>query len=138
VVAFFPYLFAVFPILSILSTNAGEIPLYLAASPILIALMLTASASLLLRLILRDPHKRAAVLLLALTLFWASGTLIDSLRNILSPDAVSSTPQKTILALCIALPGLFIIHRLRKSHRSLIPLTRFLNAASLASILTAA
>ena len=78
--AFFPYLFAVFPVVSILSSNAGKVPLYLAVNPVLIALALTASADLLLRPILSDAHKRGIVLLLAVALFWRFDAMVDAVH----------------------------------------------------------
>lgn len=136
--AFFPYLFAVFPVVSILSSNAGKVPLYLAAKPIFIALVLTASASLLLRPILSDAHKRGAVLLLAVALFWSFGALVGAVRQFVQPGAAFSIAQRVFFVIAIALPGFYAVHRIRKSSHSFAPLSRFLNAMSLATLGAAA
>ncbi len=134
---FYPYLFALFPVVSLLSSNAGKVSLHLAAIPLLLSLSVTAILALSLRPILPEANRRGAVLLFAVVLFWTFGSIVGLVRRFIEPAAEFSVAQKAIFVVATALLTLYAVARIRKSKRSFAPLTRFLNPVSTAAIAVA-
>jgi hypothetical protein len=134
---FYPYLFALFPVVSLLSSNAGKVPLHLIAIPLLLSLAMTAIVALSLRPILPEANRRGAVLLVAVVLFWTFESIIGLFRGFMEPAADFSVAQKAIFGVATTLATLYVVARIRKSKRSFTPLTRFLNPVSTAAIAVA-
>jgi len=130
----YPFLAAIFPIVSVLSSNAPGVPLSDVTIPILGMLGATSLVWFTLGLILRDRLKRGLMLLGLIALFWSYGPVLDMIRATLHYRETLSGLRILPFALfefSIA-TGLFMY--LRRTRRSLTGLTRFLNTASAVGI----
>ena len=126
----YPFLAAIFPIVSVLSSNAPGVPLSDVTIPVLGMLGATTLVWFTLGPILRDRLKRGLMLLGLIALFWSYGPVLDMVRATLHYRETLSGLRILSFALfefSIA-TGLFMY--LRRTRRSLTGLTRFLNTAS--------
>ena len=126
----YPFLAAIFPILSVLSSNAPQVPLSDIALPILGMLGMTALLWVALLLILRDRFKRGLFLLGLLVLFWSYGAVLDTIRGALHyREMLSGLRILPFVALELG-AALVLFVLLRRTQRPLGGLTHFLNVAS--------
>lgn len=127
----YPYAIAVFPILSILSTNIGEARLAEAVIPLFVVSALTLVLYLAFVPILRDPQKRALAVAVIWPPIFAYGPTIDTLRDLFDSRA-SLVPIVAVVAACAAYAGL--IGLLRRTSRRFDGLTRLLNTLGLCAV----
>ncbi|MEE9316157.1 MAG: sulfatase-like hydrolase/transferase [bacterium] len=121
---FHPFLFAIFPILSLFAYNIEEVPAADLWLPISVALAGTLILLLSLRLITKSGNKIAIIATSFLILFFSYGHVRDA---IFSPAAKTSFGANIFLASLWAVlfvVGTFFIIR---SHRDFATLTKFLN-----------
>jgi len=95
----YPFLAAVFPILSVLSSNAPSVPLSDLVIPIPGMLVATALLWLALVPVLRDRLKRGLMVLGLIALFWSYGAVLDTIRGALHRDRTFSTAPRSLISL---------------------------------------
>jgi len=136
--AIHPFLFALFPVVSLLSVHVGEVAFREAAWPVGILAGLSLALWLLLWPILRDPQKRALVLSVFWAFFFAYGPTINALRRRLGQhDAFGGVSILLPVALAV-LTAIVLIWALRRLRRDLTTVTRVLNRVAAATLLVAA
>ena len=83
-VVFYPMLAAVYPIVALYAVNLREmIPLQETVVPVLVALLATGLVLTMLRWVLRDWHRAAAMTTLLLILFFTYGAAWDAVRGVI-------------------------------------------------------
>ena len=126
----YPFLAAIFPIVSVLSSNAPRVPLSDAVVPILGMLGMTVLLGFALTPLLRDRFKRGLMLLGLIVLFWTYGAVLDAIRAVLHyREMLSGLRILPFVALEFAAAAALFVN-LRRTQRPLAELTRFLNVAS--------
>jgi len=78
-----PFLFAIFPILSIFSHNVGELYLSALVTPIIMVICFTLVMFFILSLIIKDRNKTGIIVSLCLLLFFSYGLLFHSVYSII-------------------------------------------------------
>lgn len=135
--AFHPFLFALFPLVSLFSAHVGEVAFREAAWPVGVVAILCLALWLLLWPTLRDPQKRA----LALSVFWAFffsyGPAINALRRTLGQHDAFGGGSIRIPAAIAAVAAIAVIWGLRRSQRDLSTATRVLNRIAVATLIVA-
>ncbi len=129
---FHPFLFAIFPILSLFAYNIDEVPAADLALPLLVAVTLTLVVFLLFRMVTNDYDKVAIVTSYFVILFFSYGHV----RDAIFPDEIArGSPTINLLLLsCWALlfaAGAFFTIR---SRRSLSVVTKFASTMSISLI----
>lgn len=133
-----PFAFAVFPILSLLSTNVGEVLLREVPAPLAIAFGVAIALYLALALVVSDPLKRG----IAATVFWLAfygfAPAVDTIRARFDLHASAGAVQ--LLFVAIIGIGLYagLIVWLRKTRRSFIGISSFLNTLAVLALIVPA
>ncbi len=130
----YPFLAAIFPIVSVLSSNAPAVPLSDLLFPIAGIVCATTFLWFTLGLVLRDRLKRGLMVLGLIVLFWSYGAVLDTIRAALHyRETISGQKILPFAALELgAAAGLFI--SLRRTRRSLAGTTHFLNVSACAGM----
>lgn len=133
-IAFYPFLFSVFPILSVYSAVASSVSPRELIVPLGLAPILPVVFWALLYLVLRNSHRRGIGVFVAIAAFWCYGYALDSVRELLRYREM--LPTGILAALLFAGVALFgiLVLGLRRSRRSFAPLTTFLNAAAVIAV----
>lgn len=130
----YPFLAAIFPILSILSSNAPIVSPGEAVFPSLIMAGITAITWLCLWPFLRDRHKGAFAVLYVLVLFWAYGPVLDGVRTVFQYRDMLSARQALPIVLAGAASLVLLVVFVRRSARNWAGATQFLNAFALLAV----
>ena len=132
-----PFLFAIFPIASLLSTNIGDALPRDALLPCLLAEGLAIVAWLALWPLLPDPRKRGLLLSLLIVAFYGYGAVVDATRNALDFRAMLGPAQLAAAAAlaCVILGG--AIYGLRRWEHPFTAVTAILNTMSIGAIILA-
>ena len=96
-----PYLLAIFPTLALLSYNIGEIKMGEALRALLVSLAAAILLTVILRLIVKDMHKAAAISSFILVLFFSYGHIY----NILEANSLAGVSYRTAPNFSPTLPG---------------------------------
>lgn len=129
-----PFLFAVFPILSLYSNNVGQALFSEAIAPILIGLAATIVLSLALRPLLTDAHRRGLVISGIWTLFYAYGPLLDFFRSVTGFREVFGSTTLIVVAIGGGLICLRLLRWLRRTERSFAFASAGLNRLSFVAV----
>jgi hypothetical protein len=112
---FYPWLFAAFPILALLSNNLGQVDLGVAERPLIISLIAATILVSLLRLIFKEWLKPALITTLLLVLFFSYGQVQSLISNtIIFGFAIGRRIFIVPLYGAILVVGLWLILRLKK------------------------
>ena len=130
-----PFAFAVFPILSMLSTNIGEVFLREAALPLAIALLIAAALYFGLALVLRDRLKRGIAVSVFCLVFYSAAPGLDTLRDRIGFQGAAGPLQLGIALLAGLAAYVALILWLRKTPRTFHGPTSFLNALSIFALI---
>ena len=130
-----PFLFATFPVLSLLSTHVGQVPLEDAYRPLGLALATVTVLGLALWPIVRNPQKRGLAISALMFAFFAYGPIIDGVRRALGHKVTLGTLPLSVLATLALLGGGYALHRLNQTRRDLTRLTTYLNRTALVAVL---
>ncbi len=117
-----PFLFALFPILSIFSHNVGELYLSAIVTPIIMVICFTLVMFVILSLIIKDRNKAGIIVSLSLLLFFSYGLLFYSAYSIIG----EKIKHGYVLVVCgiVLISG---VYSTIKTHRNLRRLTIVLN-----------
>ncbi len=126
-----PFLFAIFPILSVFSTHVDHVSINEVYLPFAVMLVASCASWPILRFVLAQKHKRGLVLSLFLLFFWAYGPVIDYARAVASGGNL----MLGVGALCVALVVALGLYALRRSMHTFEKTTLFLNKASACAVL---
>lgn len=107
----YPYLLAIFPILALFSGNVGKVSTGALFVPFLIAIVLTETVALGLRILVQDADKHGIILSVLIVFFWYFDHLFDVFRLILGPDL---SGYRVIFLMCGVLGGVGAIWGLRR------------------------
>ncbi len=132
-----PYLWAAFPIFSLLSSNAPTAVWAEVWTPLGIMLAATLLARVALRPLFRDKHRLGAALAIGLAGFYMYGPVVDFLRARLHSARALNAAETTlvgIFAFAVAAGGLYALWRAR---RDFAPLTAALNRIAAIAVLLA-
>ena len=130
-----PFAFCIFPILSMVSTNIGELFLREALLPIAIALFISTALYFGLAVLLRDSFKRGIAVSVFWAGFYAAAPLTDTLRDRLGVHGAAGPLHLAfaIAAGTIGFAGLLLW--LRKTVRTFEGLTAFLNVLAVFALI---
>ena len=132
-----PFLFGLFPILSLFSANSGWVALHEVLIPAAGILIIAGVLRLVLWPILPPPRKRGLVITLFWIPFFGYGAALDFLRAQLDFRAMISPAQAVGIGVVLLVVTSGLLYGLRRSPWTLIPLNRFLNHASAILIVVA-
>ena len=122
-----PFAFGIFPVLSMVSTNIGEMFLREALLPVAIALLITCALYFSLGLVLRDSFKRGISVSIFWIGFYAAAPALDTLRDRLGVQGAAGPLQLAIALAAGAIGFAGLLVWLRITPRSFASLTAFLN-----------
>jgi len=132
-----PFLFAVFPVLSLFSAHVGQVAASEVWPPLVAMTCISGALWMLLWPLLPEREKRGLAISVFLLAFFAYGPAIDYVRTSMGRRLAMSntaTGVAELSLLLIVVGGLFL---LRRSRRSLERATAFLNATALCAVLIA-
>lgn len=130
-----PFALGIFPILSMVSTNIGELFLGEAMLPIAIALATSGVFYIGLRFILCDRMKRGIVISVFWAGFYTAAPLIDGLRDRLGLHGAGNAFHWALVGTAGVLGFAGLVLWLRRTTRSFVGVTAFLNVAVLCTLL---
>lgn len=138
VVVAYPILVALFPVISMYSAAVSSVSFRNLLVPILLSLALPIVLWLILMPIVRDIHRRALAVAVAVGAFWCYGYFLDTVRSLFQYREM--LPTTMLLALVAIAGGSYVaaLVAMRRTRRSFRPCTTFMNAASLIALLVAA
>lgn len=128
-IVYYPFVFAAFPIVSLLATNANKVVLGQAVMPILAVESLAVLLWFALAPVVKAPAKRGLCVTAFFILFYVYGDAVNMARSLLRYEAMLRTWHVfAVLAMVVSAfaAGIFLLLR---SKRSFLGLTRFLNRA---------
>ena len=134
---FHPFLFAVFPVLSLFSAHVGQVAASEVRLPLAAMTCISGALWMLLWPLLPQRQKRGLAISVFLLAFFAYGPAIDHVRTPIGRHLAMSNIAMGVAELSLLLivaGGLFL---LRRSKRSLDRVTTFLNATALCAVLIA-
>ena len=134
---FHPFLFAVFPVLSLFATHADRIMARVVWLPLVAMACISGALWILLWPILRQRQKRGFAISVLLLAFYSYGPVVDHVRRSMGGHlTISNAALGTAeLSLLLAIIGGFFL--LRRSKRSFERVTDFLNATAFCAVLIA-
>lgn len=133
--AIHPFLFALFPIASLLSSYADQVPAAEALLPAGIALLAVGVLWLFSRLFLCDAGKRGLALSLFIAAFYAYGPIADKTRALFGQRyLLGDVPLFPLFVVGVFLAGA-IVYWLRNTPRDFARLTAFLNITSVLALM---
>jgi hypothetical protein len=107
-----PFLFAVFPVISLLGRNITEVSLDVVFRPLIISLVSTTILFLVLKLLCRNSKKAALITSFCLLIFYTYGQIYDLLKNsALNAAGLARHRYLIPVFLGILLLGLFLIFK---------------------------
>lgn len=110
-----PLLFSIFPVLSLLATNLGEIDVGTAVRPLAVCLGLAAASTLIVSLLMRRNVRRAALVVTGgLILFFTYGQVYSALKSTIVLGAAAGRHRVLAPALAVtAVAGFLALRRVR-------------------------
>ncbi|MFA6243453.1 MAG: sulfatase-like hydrolase/transferase [Candidatus Hydrogenedentales bacterium] len=135
---FHPFLFAAFPVISLLSANAGTAPLVEAVWPLSISVGIVTTLYWGTRLVARNKHKAGALLSLCVIVFFAYGIVLDTLRKLIHFHEMLDRWHVALAVLLVSLAGGWLLILLIRTRRSFVPVTQTMNRIALAAVVIAA
>ena len=130
-----PFAFGIFPILSLVSTNIGEMFLVEAIAPIAIALVTSGVFYIALRTVLRDSLRRGVVITIFWVGFYTAAPVIDAFRAHLGLNSIGNAFHWAFTAAVGILGLVGLVLWLRKTTRSFAGVTAFLNVVALCTLM---
>ncbi len=132
-----PFLFAIFPVLSVFSTHVDHVSINEVYLPLTVMLFACGASWLFLRFIIPQRHKRGLAMSLFLFVFWAYGPVIDQARVVIGHRVVVGNLVLGVGVLSVALAVVAGLYVLRRSTYTFEKATSFLNKASACAVLAA-
>jgi hypothetical protein len=129
-VPFHPFLWAIYPILSLLESNLGQVYLWMAVRSIVLSLLATSILLVLLRLIFRDWHKAALSTSALVLVFFSYGHIYPSIEDAGILNFNIGRHRYLILFLLLLLAALFV-WLVRRKRGSLNGVTQAVNIVAL-------
>ena len=130
-----PYLFAVFPVLSLFSAHIDHVSLSEVYLPFAAMLCIAGGLWLLLWPLLPQRQKRGLAISASLLPFFAYGPVVDHIRTAIGHPLIVGNLALGAGILCVLVVAAGAIFSLRRSRRSFENATAFLNMAAACSVL---
>ncbi|MFA6244922.1 MAG: sulfatase-like hydrolase/transferase, partial [Candidatus Hydrogenedentales bacterium] len=132
-----PCLLAAFPVLSLLSSNAGTAPTMEAVGPLCVSVGIVAILYWGARILVRNKHKLGALLSTCVVAFFAYGIVVDAVRRLVRSREMLGTWHIAAVLLLLIVAGGWIVILLVRTRHSFAPVTHIMNRVALAAVLIA-
>jgi uncharacterized membrane protein YidH (DUF202 family) len=134
---FYPFLFLLFPALSLYSRNMGDVRTTELVGPIALLLIATVVLWIAARFAVRDAHFRGVLFLIAIGVFFSYADWSRWLRTHTGFERNFSTTERFTLLVAGIVATIFVLLVCRRWKRDLSGLTQYLNVASIIVLILA-